>query len=132
MKRKDERMLELKHVKKAYDGATKESIKDRIKTIAKEFHLTTILLQVPSVEAAIKVGDTISDIKEGKNAGLISIGVLEGSSLLGLSKEEFDLLSVGQKTKYMHIAEEKYRKAGADYVIGDLRGLLPLLERIEC
>lgn len=90
------------------------------------------LLQVPSVEAAIKVGDTISDIKEGKNAGLISIGVLEGSSLLGLSKEEFDLLSVGQKTEYMHIAEEKYRKAGADYVIGDLRGLLPLLERIEC
>lgn len=50
-------------------------------------------LEVTSVNAAIKVGDTVSDIKEGKNAGLISVGVTEGSSVMGLSEEEFNALS---------------------------------------
>lgn len=40
----------------ALDGVIKESIKDRIKTIAKEFHLTTILLQVPIMSLVILEG----------------------------------------------------------------------------
>lgn len=54
-------------------------------------------LEVTSVNAAIKVGDTVSDIKEGKNAGLISVGVTEGSSVMGLSEEEFNALSQEEK-----------------------------------
>ena len=34
----------------------------------------------PSVQAVVKVGDTVSDIREGRNAGVRSLGVLEGSS----------------------------------------------------
>ncbi len=45
-------------------------------------------LKVSAVDRVIKAGDTISDIKEGKNAGVFTIGILEGSSLLGLSREE--------------------------------------------
>ena len=41
---------------------------------------------------AVKVGDTVSDIKEGVNAGVWSAGVIEGSSELGLSEEEFEAL----------------------------------------
>lgn len=33
--------------------------------------------QVPSVQAVVKVGDTVSDIQEGRNAGVRSLGVLE-------------------------------------------------------
>ena len=33
---------------------------------------------VPSVQAVVKVGDTVSDIQEGRNAGVCSLGVLEG------------------------------------------------------
>lgn len=33
---------------------------------------------VPSVQAVVKVGDTVSDIREGRNAGVRSLGVLEG------------------------------------------------------
>ena len=40
-----------------------------------------------------KVGDTISDIKEGKNAGVFTVGVTEGSSQMGLSLAEFEALS---------------------------------------
>jgi len=38
----------------------------------------------------IKVGDTLADIKEGKNAGSWTVGLLTGSSLLGLSQEEYE------------------------------------------
>ena len=47
-------------------------------------------LGLSDVRKVIKVGDTVSDIKEGKNAGMEAVGILEGSSVLGLSKEEFD------------------------------------------
>lgn len=49
-------------------------------------------LQVSCVKNAVKVGDTVSDIKEGVNAGVWSAGVIEGSSELGLSEEEFEAL----------------------------------------
>ena len=45
-------------------------------------------LHVYPVTAVVKVGDSITDIKEGKNAGAWSIGILQGSNLLALTKEE--------------------------------------------
>lgn len=41
----------------------------------------------------MKVGDTVSDILEGKNAGLVTVGILEGSSVMGLTQEEYEALS---------------------------------------
>ena len=35
--------------------------------------------QVPSVQVVVKVGDTVSDIQEGRNAGVRSLGVLEAA-----------------------------------------------------
>lgn len=37
----------------------------------------------------VKVGDTTVDMREGKNAGAFSIGILTGSNLLGLTPEEY-------------------------------------------
>ncbi|MDD3338848.1 MAG: phosphonoacetaldehyde hydrolase [Lachnospiraceae bacterium] len=81
-------------------------------------------LQVPSVEEIVKVGDTISDILEGKNAGVFTIGVLEGSSLIGLSREEYEGLSLAEREKVLEEAKRKYEEAGADAVIRDIRGVL--------
>ncbi len=38
----------------------------------------------------IKVGDSIADIKEGNNAGLVSVGIVEGSSTMGLTEAELN------------------------------------------
>lgn len=81
-------------------------------------------LQVPSVEEIVKVGDTISDIREGKSAGVFTIGVLEGSSLIGLSREEYEGLSQAEREKVLEEAKTKYEEAGADAVIRDIRGVL--------
>ena len=59
-----------------------------------------------AVDRVIKAGDTISDIKEGKNAGVFTIGILEGSSLLGLSREEYESLPEEEKEKLLKEGEE--------------------------
>lgn len=81
-------------------------------------------LKVDSVSKVLKAGDTVSDILEGKNAGVFTVGILEGSSVIGLSKEEFEALSAEEKTSRMKAAEKKYRDAGADAVVRDIRGIL--------
>ena len=74
------------------------------------------------------MGDTVSDILEGKNAGLFTIGILEGSSVLGLSQEEYEALSEEEKQKKLSQAEEKYKKAGADAVVKDIRGIMAYIK----
>lgn len=81
-------------------------------------------LNVSAVDKVIKVGDTISDIREGKNAGVFTIGILEGSSLVGLSQAEYESLPEEEKEKVLKEAEEKYKEAGADAVVRDIRGIL--------
>ena len=50
-------------------------------------------LKLSAAWKVVKVGDTASDIKEGLNAGVWSVGVVIGSSEMGLSQEEFEALS---------------------------------------
>ncbi len=88
-------------------------------------------LNVSSVNGAIKVGDTAADIKEGKNAGLISVGVVEGSSVMGLSEEEYDRLTREEKDDLAEKARAVYRECGADYVIDNFSQLPALIEQIE-
>ena len=47
-------------------------------------------LGVIDARRVAKVGDTVSDIREGKNAGCISIGVIEGSSEMAMTQDEFE------------------------------------------
>ncbi|WP_443770258.1 phosphonoacetaldehyde hydrolase [Anaerostipes sp.] len=85
------------------------------------------VLEVTSVEHVIKVGDTISDIKEGKNAGVLSVAVLEGSSEMGLSQEEYEALSEEEKQDLCEKTKQNFLKAGADYVIRDMSDLLGIV-----
>lgn len=84
-------------------------------------------LEVPSVDRVIKAGDTISDIREGVSAGVRTVGILEGSSLLGLSEEEFGALSEKEKERVLAEAEQKFLAAGADWVVRDIRGVLDIV-----
>lgn len=84
-------------------------------------------LKVFSVENVVKVGDTVSDILEGKNAGVTTIGVIEGSSVMGCTYEEYQALSLSEKSEEIRRTEAIYKEAGADYVIKDIRGVTELL-----
>ncbi len=83
--------------------------------------------QMSDVRKVMKVGDTISDIKEGKNAGVFTVGVIEGSSEMGLTKEEYEALPEEEKDEKIKTVTEKYLAAGADAVVQDIRGVLDLI-----
>lgn len=85
---------------------------------------------VSSADGVVKVGDTVSDIKEGKSAGVFSIGIIEGSSEMGLSREEYDSLTGEEKSRRAVLVTAKYAEAGADAVIHNMWDLIPLLKNI--
>ncbi len=80
--------------------------------------------RVPSVDAVVKVGDTVADIREGKNAGVRSLGVLEGSSAVGLTQAEYEALTEDERTAVLARARRSFLEAGADDVLLEL-GQLP-------
>lgn len=87
-------------------------------------------LELKRVTEVVKVGDTVSDMKEAVNAGVIPVGVIKGSSVIGLSEDEWDMLSESEKSKYKQKATEKFKKNGALYVLDDITQLPKLLEEI--
>lgn len=88
-------------------------------------------LQVYPPKNVIKVGDTLVDIAEGKNAGAWSVGVLTGSSVLGFSKEQYDKLSSGERWYAKQVAQQKFFEAGADFVIDSIADLPELVKKID-
>lgn len=88
-------------------------------------------LNVSSVSAVIKVGDTVADIKEGKNAGVITVGVIEGSSVMAMSEQEFESLIDEEKETKKAEVKKIFTDAGADYVIDDIRGILDLINKFN-
>ncbi len=90
-----------------------------------------IELKVDSLDAVIKIGDTIADIKEGVNAKVISVGVIKGGNELGMTKEELDTANPDELNETVTGIETKMREAGADYVLDNILELPRLIEIIE-
>lgn len=88
-------------------------------------------LKVSSVHAAVKVGDTAADVKEGKSAGMISVGIIEGSSVMGMTQEEYEKLSEDKKKLQAERVRGVYSDCGADYVLNNMSELCGLLDRLE-
>lgn len=88
-------------------------------------------LGVTSIREVVKIGDTAADIEEGNNAGCITVGVIKGSNMQGLSEKEFDTLSAVEIAVTFETVKQKYIKAGADYVIDDITGLPKLISQIN-
>ena len=90
-----------------------------------------IQLEVFPLSHMVKVGDTVSDIKEGVNASMWSVGVLRGGSELGLSEKEVESLAPDKLAGLLETTKQRFLDAGAHYVIdsiGSLEGLLPEID----
>lgn len=88
-------------------------------------------LRITSSWKTIKVGDTVADIQEGRNAGVWSAAVIAGSSQMGLGLEEYKALPEAKRQAAVNIAREAFMLAGADFVIETMAELPPLIEKIN-
>ena len=79
----------------------------------------------------VKVGDTLSDVQEGVNAGMWSVGILKGGSELGLSEAEVEKMATEELAELMAAAQERLYAAGAHYVIESIGELAKILPKID-
>lgn len=86
---------------------------------------------ISDAREAIKVGDTAADIAEGKHADCWTVGVIMGSSELGLTREEVAALSENELKDRKALVRAAYYMAGADYIIDDMNELLHVVSDIN-
>ena len=80
--------------------------------------------------ACIKIGDTLSDIDEGRNAGMWTVGVLRTGNLIGLSAEDWANLPNDRKQEKLARAESLMRARKAHYVVDSVAEVLPVIDEI--
>lgn len=88
-------------------------------------------LDVADVRKVVKVGDTIADIKEGNNGGVWTVGLIEGSNLLGLTDREYSTMDLDELQSLKEKVALKYYEAGADFVIENITDLPIIIDEIN-
>jgi phosphonoacetaldehyde hydrolase len=90
-----------------------------------------VRMKIYPLEAVVKVGDTISDIEEGLNAGTWTVGVSQTGNMVGLTEEAWQELPDGNRAERLQDARRKFLDGGAHYVVDTLAHLDEVIEKIE-
>jgi phosphonoacetaldehyde hydrolase len=88
-------------------------------------------LHIYPLSACVKIGDTESDMEEGLNAGMWTVGVTRSGNTVGLSEADWLQLDHGEQKKLLARAEQELRAAGAHYTAETVAHALPVLDEIE-
>jgi phosphonoacetaldehyde hydrolase len=94
-------------------------------------YTAAVRLRVYPMWAIVKVGDTASDIEEGRNAGSWTVGVARTGNEVGLSRAAWDVMPADEQAVALAGARERLRRAGADYVIDAVADLDICLDQID-
>jgi phosphonoacetaldehyde hydrolase len=90
-----------------------------------------VQLRVYPLSACVKIGDTESDIQEGRNAGMWTIGLTRSGNSVGLTEEEWNCLESREQADLIARAAVELRQAGAHYTAESIAHVLPILNEIE-
>jgi phosphonoacetaldehyde hydrolase len=88
-------------------------------------------LQVFPWESIVKIGDTVTDVLEGLNAGMWTIAVTKTGNEIGLSRDVVEAMPDGELAPLLDRAAQKLADSGAHYVVEGVDQVLPLLDEIE-
>tara|TARA_Y100000589_G_C26649255_1_gene425322 strand:+ start:90 stop:407 length:318 start_codon:yes stop_codon:yes gene_type:complete len=87
-------------------------------------------LGIYPLEACVKIGDTPSDIAEGLNAGMWSVGVVMSSNELGMSPDEIRRADSSELGRRKEWARGRMLGAGAHFVVDALSDINGVLDEI--
>ncbi len=88
-------------------------------------------LGVFPMEAYVKVGDTVSDIGEGLNAGMWTIGITKAGNEVGLTKAEVESMGEEELRARIERAENRLLAAGAHFVIETMEEVPAVVDEIN-
>jgi phosphonoacetaldehyde hydrolase len=79
----------------------------------------------------LNIGDTVADIQAGVNAGCWSVGVCDSSSIMGLSREDFNMLPDHQRAANLQDVANAFHSAGCHATVATISQLPALVRRIN-
>jgi phosphonoacetaldehyde hydrolase len=88
-------------------------------------------LDVSTVEACVKVDDTVPGIEEGLNAGMWTVGFTVSGNEVGLSLADWTALPADDRARRRARAHERIRQCGAHYVVDSIADLMPCIDDIQ-
>jgi len=88
-------------------------------------------LDVSTVEACVKVDDTVPGIEEGLNAGMWTVGFTVSGNEVGLSLADWTALPEADRARRRARAQGRMRQCGAHYVVDSIAELLPCIDDIQ-
>ncbi|MBA4501214.1 phosphonoacetaldehyde hydrolase [Marinobacterium marinum] len=88
-------------------------------------------LGVQHLCACVKIDDTLTGIEEGLNAGMWTIGVAVSGNEVGMSLEDWQVLSEAEQELRRAAAYQRMTASGAHYVIDSIADVIPCLEEIS-
>jgi phosphonoacetaldehyde hydrolase len=88
-------------------------------------------LHVYPLWACVKIGDTPSDIAEGLNAGMWTIGITRTGNEVGLSKQELDALPIKEQQALVEQAGKRLQAAGAHFLAPSVADCNIALSKID-
>ncbi|HEX4198947.1 MAG TPA: phosphonoacetaldehyde hydrolase [Caulobacteraceae bacterium] len=80
--------------------------------------------------ACIKVDDAPVGIEEGRMAGCWTVGLSASGNGMGLDAETYAALAPDDRRQRLDRSERALRAAGADFIIEDVSGLMPVVHEI--
>ena len=90
-----------------------------------------INLKVTTVEACVKVDDTIPGVEEGLNAGMWTVGLAVSGNEVGMPLEEWQALPEQERSVKRARAHARMRQCGAQYVVDTIAELMPCIDDIQ-
>lgn len=88
-------------------------------------------MAVAPLSTMVKIGDTPADIEEGRNAGMITIGITRTGNEAGFSRAEWDAAPKQERMQRLTRARQTLTAAGADYLAESVADCGDVLDRIE-
>jgi phosphonoacetaldehyde hydrolase len=94
-------------------------------------YLNAIRLEVRPLWTMVKIGDTPSDIAEGINAGMWTVGISRTGNEVGLTAAEWEAIPAAERPGALAGAGSRLREAGAHYVAETVADCLGIIDEIE-
>lgn len=94
-------------------------------------YVNAVRLGVYPMAAVVKIGDTITDVEAGLNAGAWTIALARCGNELGLTEQEQRALPGAELATRLQSIRQRFRRAGAHYVLDYLADCEPILDDIE-
>ena len=90
-----------------------------------------IKLGVSTVQACVKIDDTIPGVEEGLNAGMWTIGLAVSGNEVGMMLDQWRALPEAEKRIKRSRAHARMWQCGAHYVVDSIAEIMPCIDDIQ-